>query len=396
MPSCRTDSMTPAIDPQRSTGLKPGNGRASKVHLAAKYFTQYLHQEWSLLTGKGAPKPSMLCGLVNWECNFRCFFCAHPYYADRPVLTFREWETVLTDLRRWLGVFRMNFLGGEPFLRDDFLDILSCSRRLGVLTGITTNGSLIDRDLAKLLGETGLFSIGISLDGAIAETHERVRGCPGQFDSVMTALTHLRSACDTQTNIVIRTIIMEDNLDELTGIVEWVRKLGLSGVVFQPLDPQPVLDGKPPDVEIPSFNYPVWAAEYESHIVKNTDLLEARIRELVTLKRSGAPILNSLASLENIRTHIRNPTIRRNRPCSVGVRNLMILPNGDVHTCCDTVNFKSLGNVSGMRIDDIWRSPRAGERRCETRECRRTCLFFSHAQRSLLENARMFLKYVRG
>jgi MoaA/NifB/PqqE/SkfB family radical SAM enzyme len=371
-------------------------GYLSKGQLGVKYFTQHVFQQLSLFTGKGAPKPSMLCGLVNWECNYRCYFCAHPYYAERPVLTFQTWHKVLKDLRRWLGIFRMNFLGGEPFLRNDFVDILSCSRRLGVMTGITTNASLINKELADQLGKLNLFSIGISLDGATAETHERVRGCPGCFEKVMNALEYLRTACDMRTNIVIRVIVMKDNLDELVNIVSMVKKLNLTGVIFQPLDPHPVLDGKPPDVEMPSFDFPTWVAEYDSHRIKDSHPLKETVSELISMKQAGEPILNSPASLEQIFQQISYPESRQPGRCAVGVRNLMILPNGDVHTCCDTVNFKPIGNISEHKIDEIWRSRIASRRRYETRKCEKTCLFFSHAQRSLLDNARMFLKYVRA
>ena len=45
---------------------------------------------------------------------------------------------------------------------------------------ISTNGTLIDRDMAKRLREVGLSYVGISLDGG-EEIHDKFRGVPGSY-----------------------------------------------------------------------------------------------------------------------------------------------------------------------------------------------------------------------
>lgn len=365
-----------------------------KSELAGHYAYRHLLQRLSLWTNTGFSKPSMLCGLVNWQCNFKCDFCLHPYYKSRPVLTFKEWERTLSDLKKWLKSFRFNFLGGEPFLREDFIDILGVSRSLNIMTGVTTNGSLITAEIANKLGMLDLFSIGVSVDGISAETHEKVRGCPGQYRKIINGLIYLQNSCKSSTSIIVRTIIMKDNIDELVQLVKLVKELKLSGIIFQPLDPQPVIDGKPPNCEMLPFDFSLWLAEYKSHQVTDFENLDECIMELISLKRSGAPIVNSETSLLTIKHQMLDEKSRKRSRCPVGVQNLMILPNGDVHTCCDTVNFGPLGNVIHSTPKEVWQTTHAKHQRELTRNCDRNCLFFSHARRSIWENAQMFMKYV--
>jgi MoaA/NifB/PqqE/SkfB family radical SAM enzyme len=53
-----------------------------------------------------------------------------------------------------MKVFQVNICGGEPFIRDDFLDFLNYAYAKGIVTCVSTNGTRIDTDLARHLGGT--------------------------------------------------------------------------------------------------------------------------------------------------------------------------------------------------------------------------------------------------
>ena len=50
-----------------------------------------------------------------------------------------------------MQVFQVNFGGGEPFLRDDFLEILRYAHHHGITTCVSTNGTLLDDALVDAL-----------------------------------------------------------------------------------------------------------------------------------------------------------------------------------------------------------------------------------------------------
>jgi len=368
--------------------------RSEKLKLAASYLKVHLSQQWALTTGLGAGKPSMICALVNWQCNFKCYFCFHPYYSGRETLPLEDWKRILDGLREWLGTFRMNFLGGEPFLRKDFTQILAHARSLGIMSGITTNASLITEDIAKEVAKLDLFSVGISVDGVTAKTHEYARGCPGQFENVRAGIANLKKFCSPDMKIIIRSIIMEKNLEEIIPLVNWVQDWGLTGIIIQPLDYAPILNPVPPPGETLPVDFNSWIKKYGDNQVKDLDKVDKVIDELIEMKKNGSPILNEPGALEIIKEYFHNPRIRTANRCQAGVQNFMIVPNGDVHNCVNTVIFKPIGNLKATKPEDVWNSEEAMRVRKEIRACKRTCLFFSHAKRGLIEKARMFIKYV--
>ena len=87
-----------------------------------------------------------------------------------------------------MQVFQVNFGGGEPFLRDDFLDILRYAHRLGITTCVSTNGTVLDdgpRRRAPAHGRRPVY-LQVSLDGAVRRDQRRhprrrdVRPHPGR------------------------------------------------------------------------------------------------------------------------------------------------------------------------------------------------------------------------
>ncbi len=79
----------------------------------------------------------------------------------------------------------VNLTGGEPTLRADLVDVVrACSPR-EIMVSIVTNSLSMTRDKMEALARAGLNTIQISLDSADGATHDRLRGVPGCYDSVM-------------------------------------------------------------------------------------------------------------------------------------------------------------------------------------------------------------------
>ena len=85
-----------------------------------------------------------------------------------------------------MKVFQFNIGGGEPFMRPDFLDLMDYAHQKGIVTCISTNGTLIDKDVARRL-DNKLVYIQVSLDGATAGSNDVIRG-QGSFDKALQAL----------------------------------------------------------------------------------------------------------------------------------------------------------------------------------------------------------------
>lgn len=114
-----------------------------------------------------------------------------------------------------MKVFQLNIGGGEPFMRPDFLDLMDYAHEKGMVTCISTNGTLIDRHIARRLDHP-LVYIQVSLDGATPESNDPIRG-RGSFRKVLQALEHLR---ERDIEVSINTVLTRLSYPELDALID--------------------------------------------------------------------------------------------------------------------------------------------------------------------------------
>lgn len=140
-----------------------------------------------------AHEPLFVALELTYRCNHRCDFC----YVDRDAadreLSESQWTNILAQLRA-AGCTTVLVTGGEPLLHPACLAVLGRAKRLGLLTRLYTNGSLVDPDVAAELGELNPLEVGITLYGADADTHDAYTRCPGSFARVVRGVRLLRDA----------------------------------------------------------------------------------------------------------------------------------------------------------------------------------------------------------
>lgn len=117
---------------------------------------------------------------VTWEvtlkCNLACMHClSDAGDASENELDRKECLDLIDQLAS-IKVFQVNIGGGEPFMREDFFDLLAHAHSKGVVTCVSTNGTLIDRFLAEKLSRLQMLYLQVSLDGATEEVNDQIRG----------------------------------------------------------------------------------------------------------------------------------------------------------------------------------------------------------------------------
>jgi cyclic pyranopterin phosphate synthase len=134
---------------------------------------------------------------VTDRCNFRCTYCMPrgvfgPDFAFLPrseLLTFEE-ITRIVGVFTGLGVDKVRLTGGEPLVRaqlEDLVAMLSTLPRVRELA-LTTNGSLLTRDKARRLKDSGLTRVTISLDALDDEIFRRMNGVAFPVRRVLEAI----------------------------------------------------------------------------------------------------------------------------------------------------------------------------------------------------------------
>jgi len=166
---------------------------------------------------------------VTWEITSRCnLHCRHCLSADLRKgcdreLDFEESRRFIDDLDR-MEVFQVNFGGGEPFMREDFLDILDYAHAKKITTCVSTNGTLVDEALAARLARMYYLYIQVSLDGATAETNDIVRG-EGTFERIIAGIEALKG--HGFPHLSINTVVMGTNFREIFRIHDLGRRYGV-------------------------------------------------------------------------------------------------------------------------------------------------------------------------
>ncbi len=177
---------------------------------------------------------------VTDRCNFRCVYCMPPGGVPWiPHDQIMSYESILflcgalTDL----GVEKIRFTGGEPFVRKGFVPFLGDVRKNfpSLKIALTTNGTFLGKwaeEIARLRPE----SVNISLDTLIPSKFRTVtRG--GDLQYVLSGIEALRRTGTLP--IKVNMVVMRNfNLEEVPDMTEFAREKGvlLRFIEFMPLD----------------------------------------------------------------------------------------------------------------------------------------------------------------
>ena len=159
---------------------------------------------------------------ITFHCNLRCVHCYVVEDQSKEELTFSEITSILDQIHQE-GCLWLSFTGGEPLLRDDFLDIYTYAVKKGFLMNILTNGTLITTEIADYLQEYPPFMVEITLNGITAQTYERITQVPGSFKR---CIRGINLVLDRGVPLTIKSIGMSLNRDEILKIKEYAESLG--------------------------------------------------------------------------------------------------------------------------------------------------------------------------
>jgi len=175
-------------------------------------------------------KPRLLALELTRRCRFNCQHCRADAErtAPRDELTTEQWKKILDAIAAYEKCVVI-MTGGEPTERDDLIELVEHSRRVGLRAVMATCGYAIDDAALAKLKEAGVLALSFSLDGARAETHDAFRRTPGAFETVIKAAQATRRA---GLRFQINTTITRTNLAEVPAIAELARELGAA--VFNP------------------------------------------------------------------------------------------------------------------------------------------------------------------
>jgi len=150
------------------------------------------------------PTPALAVWEFTLACDQKCLHCgprAGQPRADE--LTTDEALALVREMAE-LGVGEVVLIGGEAYLRNDFILIIRAIREHAMACTMTTGGYNLTPARAQAMVEAGVQSVSVSIDG-LAESHDYVRNRPNSWERAFAALRAVRDAgaqiaCNTQIN----------------------------------------------------------------------------------------------------------------------------------------------------------------------------------------------------
>ena len=119
-----------------------------------------------------------------------------------------------------LGVDEVTLIGGEAYLRNDFILVLRRIRERRMIASVTTGGYNLTRARMEAMAEAGVMNVGISIDGMEA-SHDRVRNRPNSWKRAFAAMAEVRRAgVPVAVNSQINGINLGEHLELLEHIAE--------------------------------------------------------------------------------------------------------------------------------------------------------------------------------
>ncbi|ACK66689.1 Radical SAM domain protein [Rippkaea orientalis PCC 8801] len=141
---------------------------------------------------------------ITLKCNLACQHCGSRAGHNRTEELSTEEALNLVQQMAEVGIKEVTIIGGEAFLRPDWLEIAQAITKAGMICGMTTGGYGITLETAHRMKEAGIKVVSVSVDG-LEETHDYQRGKQGSWQWAFKTMSNLKEAgiafgCNTQIN----------------------------------------------------------------------------------------------------------------------------------------------------------------------------------------------------
>ena len=159
------------------------------------------------------------------RCTLNCKMCyIHRSQTDSVGEMSTEWWLDLASKARDSGMLLLLLTGGEPMLRQDFDEIYTACKNLGLLVSVNTNATLIDDNKLRLFADKPPQRLNITLYGTSKETYEALCGNGDSHARVVDAIRELKKA---GVNVKLNYSITPHNVADAPAAYDFAKSLNL-------------------------------------------------------------------------------------------------------------------------------------------------------------------------
>ena len=276
------------------------------------------------------PPMAMLAELTH-RCPLACPYCSNPLELTGRArdLTSGQWADVFRQAAE-LGVLHVNLSGGEPAARQDLEELVAAARAVDLYTNLITSGVGLTERRLDALEARGLDHVQLSLQGADAETADRIGGYRGGYARKMKVAGWIGAR---GIPLTLNAVMHRQNFHQLEATIELAVSIGARRI------------------EGATVQFHGWAATNRAALMPTREQAE-RAGMIV---RAARERLKGTLVIDYVPAdyHARFP-----KACmgGWGSTGLNVLPDGQVLPChaAHTIPHLSFDRVPGRALRDIW------------------------------------------
>ena len=275
---------------------------------------------------------------LTLRCNERCLHCGSSCGdVQCSELPPEVWHRVMDEVKQDLGTDHKMICvtGGEPLLRTDFFEIMDYARQLGFSWGMTSNGTLITPDTAKMLKKAGMRTISVSIDG-LADTHDAFRRTKGGWERAMQGVQNLIDEGGFK-EIQITTVVTHQNINELDKLYKIMDKMDIDSWRIINIEP-------------------MGRAKQHPELLLTDDDYRYMFEYIRNMRMNGEPVCYGCSHYlgDEYEREVRDWYFL----CTAGIYTASITADGDIIACLDIERRPEFvqGNVLHDRFTDVWKN----------------------------------------
>ena len=269
---------------------------------------------------------------LTYACNEACIHCYNPEsprqggmetvkIKPQGEMSAQEYFPVLDALKK-MGVAKVIFTGGDPFMKKDVMEIMRYAHKLKFALSVYTNGQALysNQNLYNEVKELYPQYVGLSIYSTVPEIHDKITRRKGSCEKTM-ALA--RKFHEDAVGLQIKCPIMQANKDTYGDVYDFARSV----------------NGMPQfDVNITS------SIDGDCFASQNLRMTEEQLLEVLKDQRIPLSIENSVGVIDRL------PEMCF---CGAGDISFNIKPDGTLTPCC--AYPQGCGNVKDMPVDELWK-----------------------------------------
>lgn len=311
----------------------------------------------------GRGKSSSLVNItmeLTHRCNHACMMCHYGVVGsvrkDTQEMDFKTIENVILQAKQLRAGFFLT--GGEPFLRQDIMQIIKSIKDKGLKCGINTNGTLLDEEKILSMIDMNLDYIIFSVLGT-EEIHDEISGVSGSFKKMLNNLK-LFSEKRRNTKILLNQVITRKNLEVLHKTVLLAKDTAVDGVRFQHLSylsSNDISKFEKVKQRIPQeYKLELSWKQYESYCFPNDIAAQEMDKISLLAKKNNVNVIFKPILDEGGMANWYGDGFHSTKKCIYPWVSMRIAPDGDVF-CCPIILMR-IGNVKEDKVKELFNNDR--------------------------------------